>query len=193
MQMIKRALNFLAGLFVGLLAAGLLSLVTSKPQGTPITLLPAPTPAPIKVHVSGAVLRSGVYTLPPESIVKDAIDAAGGPLPEANTDLINLAEPLLDGHKIYLAGSEKDPNSNLTPMHSSNFQSPSEKVNINTASAPELEKLPGIGPALAEKIVGFRRAQGPFLTRDDLLLVSGIGPAKLEVLKDLITVHPMNP
>jgi len=187
MKIATRILMLITGLLLGLLAAGILNLISGKPRGTPVMLLPLPTPSPIQVHVTGAVMEPGVYTLPPVSIVKDAIDAAGGSLPEADLDNINLAAPLLDGQQIFI-GSIQETSSN-TPSATSAISTSSVKMNINTAEAPELENLPGIGPSLAQKIIDYRHEHGPFTSIDDLLNVSGIGPAKLDEIMDLITIR----
>jgi competence protein ComEA len=187
--MLKRAANFLAGRLAGLLAAGLLLLLISSPRGHPISLLPPPTPRPLLVHVTGAVQNPGVYALPPGSIVQNALDAAGGCSPEAVLTGINLAAPLQDGQQI-LVGS-LDASASGTPVPSALPVSPTMagKIDINAASAAELELLPGIGPSLAQKIIEYRERYGPFTKPEDLLRVSGIGPAKLQAIYDLIVVN----
>ncbi len=179
--MLRRSGNFLAGLMVGLLSTGLLLLLSSKPRGQPVQLLPAPTPLPVRVHIAGAVHQPGVYQLPPGSIVEHALAAAGGSLPEADLSAVNLAAPLHDGQQIRLRligeATGADPPSGG-----------GELVAVNLASAAELERLPGIGPVLAKKIVDHREANGPFARAEDLLRVSGIGPSTLSAIRDLIVV-----
>ncbi len=187
MKFATRLLMLIAGLLLGLLAAGILDLISGKPRGNPVTLLPPPSPSPIRIHVIGDVLEPGLYILPPDSIVKDAIHAAGGSLPGADLDTINLAAPLSDGQQIYIASDQKT--SSTPDTSTSSITTPSSKMNINTAKAPELENLPGIGPSLAQKIIEYRQNHGPFLSLEDLLNVSGIGPAKLDQIKDLIIVR----
>jgi competence protein ComEA len=123
-----------------------------------------------------------------EAIISEAIDAAGGPLEGAVLDLVNLAAAVEDGQQIFIP-NELEPS--LEPFLSLPNLAPTttSKININTASAVRLETLPGIGPSLAKKIVEYREAHGPYVKLDDLLNVSGIGPAKLEGIKDLITVR----
>jgi competence protein ComEA len=179
--------NFLAGFMTSLLATGLLILFLSEPRGHPVQLKPVPSPLPLKVHVAGAVLHPGVYELPPQSLVQQAIDAAGGPLESAILDVVNLAAQLENGQQIYIPlKDETQSNPILLPSATVNRQ---KQININTATAPELETLPGIGPSLAQKIVSYRETHGPFLKPDDLLNVAGIGPAKLEQISALITVR----
>lgn len=182
--MLQRSGNFLAGLLVGLLSTGVLLLLTSRPRGQPIQLLPPPTPLPLRVHVSGAVGRPGVYELAQGAIVEQAIEAAGGSLAAADLGSLNLAAPLHDGQQvIVLQPGEAQPTTPAGPPGGGG-----ELVRLNTASAAELEKLPGIGPVLAQKIVEHRQDHGPFSRAEDLLNVSGIGPSILEAIRDLIVV-----
>jgi competence protein ComEA len=186
----------------GLLAAGILFLVASKPRGKPITLQPPPTQAPIFVHVIGAVNQGGIYSLPPDSRVQDAIDAAGGFTLAADPQAINLAAFLQDGEQIVIptqipttslleipitsrSGNQVSiqPSATSAPYENGNL------ININTASQSELETLPGVGPVTAEKIIAYRESNGPFQTIEEIMDVAGIGPVKFEGMKDLITVQ----
>lgn len=175
---------FLTGLFSGLLAAGLVILFLSRPQQHPIRLLPPPTPAPLKVHVTGAVHQPEVYLLPINSILKTALEAAGGQLPEADLDRINLAAPIVDGQQIFIPYQAIDDPSQTASAPDP--ASPEEPIDLNLATQVELEKLPGIGPSLAQKIVEYRLEHGLYLEVDELLNVSGIGPAKLDQIRALI-------
>ncbi|MFC2023587.1 helix-hairpin-helix domain-containing protein [Chloroflexota bacterium] len=184
-------------LFLGLMAAlltGVLLLQLRRPEAaSPITdsLTPAPsaeateTPRPLRVYVSGAVNSPDVYSVPLDSIAKDALLAAGGPTQNADLDRINLAAPLSDGEHVYVPtlGEESPPVRSLSGIPVVG------KININTASSTELEELPGIGPALAQRIVDHRETNGPFVDTEDIVNVSGIGPATYEKLKDLITAR----
>ena len=158
-------------------------LTTSTPPATPAA---TPTPRPLRVYVSGAVHHPDVYTLPPDSIVKDAMLAAGGPAGDADLDRINLAASVADGQQIYVPrqGEGDLPLQPLSGQRSSDF-----RVNINTADAAALETLPGIGPALAQRILDYRQAHGPFLRVEDIMEVSGIGKATFEKLSDQITTE----
>jgi competence protein ComEA len=188
----------------GLLIGGILYLMISPPRGKAIQLLPAPTPAPIQVHVVGAVANPGLYYLPIQSRVKDAIDAAGGLQTNANAYALNLAAQLQDGEQIVIPTQIPTPNPTeiqLNPQTKSNPEQidpfPTENpgsdglININTASQEELETLPGIGPVTAEKIILYRQTNGPFTTIAAILEVSGIGPVKFAGIKDLITVSTL--
>ena len=185
-----RAILFF-GLVLVVLAAVLL-FQALKPSPQPILLStstpePSPqftaTPQPLRVYVSGAVQQPDVYALPPGSIVKDALLAAGGPARDADLDRINLASPLSDGQQIYVPrlGEESVP---VEPP--SRLPASGGKVNINTADVASLETLPGIGPALAQRIVDFRQASGPFERIEDVMEVSGIGPGIFEQIRELI-------
>ncbi|MGD9046750.1 MAG: ComEA family DNA-binding protein [Anaerolineae bacterium] len=185
-------------LFFGLIVLALAALVlfqVLRPSSQPIILststpLPTPdatpTPHPLRVYVSGAVQHPDVYTLPPDSIVKDAMLAAGGPADDADLDRINLASPVADGQQIYVPrqGEGGLPVQPLSGQRSSDF-----RVNINTADAAALETLPGIGPALAQRILDYRQAHGPFVRVEDIMEVSGIGKATFEKLSDQITTE----
>lgn len=188
--MLRRGPPFVAGLLTGLLSTGLLLILTSSPRGQPVRLLPPPTAGPIRVHVAGAVAEPGVYSLPRGSIVADAVQAAGGPIYGAAMDAVNLAEALDDGVRVYLpkleqAGTEPAEGiSALVPDPATSL-----RLDLNAATAPELDRLPGIGPALATNIIEYRQLHGPFSEVDDLLQVPGIGPAKLEAIRDLVEVN----
>ena len=154
----------------------------------------------VVVHVTGAVIRPGVVTLGEGSRVNDAIGAAGGVSPDADTQQLNLARVLTDGEQIrvprigeVLPDPAPQPGAVVTPGTGTAPGKPgagsaSGMVNINTASASDLEKLPGIGPALAQRIVEYRESHGPFASVDALTDVPGIGKAKLEALREQATV-----
>lgn len=152
---------------------------------------PTPTPGNLRVYVSGAVKQPDVYVLKPDSIVKDALLAAGGAAPDADLDRINLAQTLVDGLQIYVPrrGEENPPVPLVTqptgPLRSQ--QLTGGKVNVNAADAAELETLPGIGPVTAQHIVEYRQAHGPFSTIEEIMEVSGIGPSTYEKIQALIT------
>ena len=169
----------LIGALIVILGVGIAVLVTSPPRGEPIALA---DPAPLRVHVAGEVQRPGVYELPFGSIVQHAIDAAGGFGGSASQERINLAAPLIDGQQVYVPQFSEPIPQSINPGGSN------DPIAINTATAPELERLPGIGPVLAQRIVEYREQFGPFQRVEDLLEVEGIGPSKLEGLQDHILV-----
>lgn len=137
------------------------------------------------MHVAGAVVRPGVVRLWAGARVEDAVEAVGGPVVGADLDALNLAALCLDGSRIYVPrlGEVVDTG---TPLD--NSSGPVLRVNINTASSADLDALPGIGPSLARAIVQHRDLHGPFRTLDALLAVPGVGPSKLEQLRNLVTV-----
>jgi competence protein ComEA len=141
----------------------------------------------VVVDVAGAVLTPGVHHLEAGARVVDAVDAAGGLAPDADAARVNLAALLVDGQQVYVARVGEVP---PVAAHSGGASAtgPAPPVDLNTASASELEELPGIGPTTAEAIVDHRERNGPFSSVDDLLDVRGIGDAKLEQLRDRVTV-----
>lgn len=180
----------------GLIAASILYWISIPPRGEPIQLLPVPTQSPYEIYVTGAVLQPGVYALPPGSRVKDAIQSAGGMLKEADQEAINLAALLVDGDRIRVP-TQKAPTptpSRTQPPAASSVTPPplatAGPVDINTATVEELDTLPGIGPALASRIIAYRQVYGSFKTIQDLLKVGGIGPSVFSNIKDRITVGP---
>jgi competence protein ComEA len=171
------------GVLIGLVLGGVLWIVARSPRGNSVALLPPPTPAPLVVDVAGAVPRPGVYELPTGSRVKDAVDAAGGFLAEADRTGLNLAAPLEDGQQLqipFLAGAE--------PVGASRVEESAalDLIDINTADAETLATLPGIGPTLAQRIIEYRETYGDFYYIEDIMSVSGIGPDTFENIKDLI-------
>ncbi len=195
----KNALYVLLGVMAGFVLAGALVFVSRAPTGEPIILQPAPTKAPLAVHVVGAVPRPGLYELAEGARIQDAIDAAGGMLAEANVDALNLAALLEDGQQLVIpyrdgsapiAGATEDPTLNLP---SSATEEPTDNsgvdlVNLNTATLEELIALPSIGPTTAQKIIDYRDLNGGFSTIEEIMNVSGVLLSTFEEIKDLITV-----
>lgn len=127
----------------------------------------------VLVHVTGDVRNPGVVRLPAGSRVIDAVEAAGGLRPRARVS-VNLARVLVDGEQIVVGASPAAPTD--------------ARMSINSASASELEALPGVGPVLAQRIVEYRNAHGPFASMRDLLQVPGIGDSKYAELADAATL-----
>lgn len=150
--------------------------------------------ATVVVHVGGAVREPGVREVPEGSRVQDAVDAAGGFAEGAAADALNLARVLVDGEQVMVPTVEElqappQPQADSGGSASSGSAGTGGgKVNINTASAEELDVLPGVGPSTAAKIVADREANGPFSTIEDLKRVSGIGDKKYAELADSICV-----
>ncbi|MEW5865460.1 MAG: helix-hairpin-helix domain-containing protein [Bacillota bacterium] len=157
----------------------------------------------ITVHVCGAVAKPGVYALPSGSRVADAVMIAGGLTGNASPESVNMASMLVDSTQVYVPakdlprpGQAKAPTAvGVDAAHAPGQAPPASaarttgKVNINTATAAELEMLPGIGPALALRILEFRNVNGKFERPEQLMDVSGIGPKKYAALKDLVTIY----
>lgn len=159
--------------------------------GTSSTAAASPTapPATVAVHVAGAVARPGVLWLPEGSRVVDAIAAAGGAAADADTDRINLAAPLADGAWIHVPRvGEPTPSPPAGASGATAGEGSTGPIDLNTASAEQLETLPGVGPATAAAIVEHRNAHGPFPSVDALADVPGIGAAKLARLRPLVRV-----
>lgn len=162
------------------------------------TSSPAPTatPQPLRVYISGAVHHPDVYSLPPDSIVRDLVQMAGDFSGDAAADAVNLALPLADGMHVHIpaqdeVGAPPVISAPLLPVNSLDAAGAATGgvlININTATLEELDTLPGIGPSTAQKIIDHRTSNGPFPTIEAILDVSGIGPAKYEQIKALITV-----
>jgi competence protein ComEA len=184
--------RYLAGYMVlaALLATIVFMVVARRPPGQSVVLPDPSTPAPLRVHVVGAVMAPGVYALPPGSIAQDAVDAAGGPTREANLQGLNLAALLRDGEQVNVPALAAAAGTNPPVGGAAPTPGPgsSTLINVNTASAAELESLPKIGPALAQRIVDYRTSHGAFVTLDDLLNVDGIGPATLDTIRDFVTL-----
>jgi competence protein ComEA len=155
---------------------------------------PTATAGPIRVFVNGQVIQPDVYALPPGSIAQEAITAAGGFRPEADTAVVNLAQPLQDGMQIYVpAEGEVIAVEVATPVAGKvvagvTAVNSNGLININTAMEAELDLLPGIGPSTAQKIIEHRETNGPFATIEAIMDVAGIGEAKFEAIQALITV-----
>jgi competence protein ComEA len=161
----------------------------------PATTSPAHADAPVVVHVAGAVVVPGLYELAGGARVADAIEAARGATPEADLDRLNLAQPLVDGSRVYVPrAGETDPPEVLVPgSPPGSVPSPegtvvAGPVDLNTATLEQLDELPGVGPTTAQAIIDHREQNGPFRSVDELLDVRGIGDAKLAQLRPLVTV-----
>nr|MBN1228602.1 ComEA family DNA-binding protein [Anaerolineae bacterium] len=162
------------------------SIIVQPPQPT-LTPQPTATPGPITIYVSGAVMFVDVYELPPGSIVRDAVEAAGGVLPDADIDRINMARSLEDEEHIYVPHIGEEP-APIAESTSGSALEPDYPININTAGLEELDLLPGVGPVIAQRIIEYRETYGPFPDIESIQNVNGIGPATFDDIKDLIAV-----
>ena len=151
---------------------------------------PSPPPTLLIVDVTGWVRHPGVYEFTDGERIIDAIDAAGGARPGAVLEALNLAAPLADGTQILVPREGEAPapvGTGGVPVAGSGGVV-GGLMNVNTATATELEALPGIGEVIAQRVVDYRTANGPFTSVDQLADVSGIGDAILESIRELVTV-----
>lgn len=178
-----------------------LDIERAMPDAVPLSLPPpsaaaagvAATGTPgggeIVVHVAGAVVAPKVVTLPADARVADAVAAAGGLAADADGGAVNLAEPLRDGVQVFVPRlGEVAAGGVRGGAAAGTGEQPAEPVDLNQATAAELDALPGVGPATAAAIVEHRTRNGPFTSVDDLDAVPGIGTTRLERLRDLVTV-----
>jgi len=181
----------------------------TTPPSTPATPHEAAAPmiaSRIYVDVAGAVRRPSLYALAPGSRVMQAIVAAGGPAAGADLDAINLAQKIADGDKIYVpkraaTATASEPPSDTTPpptraaktgstSHSGKIMADSgQQIALNTAAAEELERLPGVGPAMAARILAYRAQAGSFGKLEDLMQVTGIGPKKFAKIAPFVKLN----
>jgi competence protein ComEA len=205
-------LSYLLMFFLGIIVGAGGVTLTGRVQPAQIVIQPpAPTaqpnptatPGPLRVFINGAVVSPAVYELAQDGIVQHAIEQAGGFTEEADTAVVNLALPLQDGMQIYVPTVDETAEQTQTVISSPAVRTEGvvldlvdetaaaaegEIVNINTADVTQLDALPGIGPSTAEKIMEYRDTNGPFATIDEIMSVSGIGPAKFEQIQSFITV-----
>jgi competence protein ComEA len=163
---------------------------SSLGKGETLTIAKSPTasdvPKDIKspkifVHVAGSVKSPGIYKLDSGTRVFDAVLAAGGFTAKANQASVNMARALNDGEQLLVSSQQVGGQTIESPMSSS-------LISLNQASAAQLEELPGVGPALAGRMIDWRTANGGFKAKEDLLNVAGIGDKLFASVKDLVTL-----
>ena len=155
----------------------------------------------VTAHAAGQVAAPGVYSVPAGARVADLVTAAGGLLPEADIDRLNLAARVVDGTRVYIPrkgetppaeAAAGDPGAGAGATGAAGGGGPagvaSGPVDLNTATAAQLDTLPGVGPATAAAILTYRTRHGRFKSVTELLEVPGIGPAKLEAIRPLVVV-----
>jgi len=155
-----------------------------------LVALPTATPQPVRVYVSGAVAQPGVVTLSAGSLLADALEVVGGAAADADLDGVNLAAPLADNQHVIVPRRTATPQPVVEVATPVSLAPAVALVNINTASAAELETLPHIGPAMAQRIIAYREAHGPFERIEDIQNVEGIGEIRYKDLAPLIAVAP---
>jgi competence protein ComEA len=184
-----------SGSVVGVLIFAIL-IIWRGARGETIVLevQPVGDPSMVRVYVGGEVVTPGLVTLPRGSRVVDAIEAAGGATANGDLSGFGLAAPLEDADQIIVPSTRRI--STTTPDReftdggrpTSARAQPTELVNINTASQTELERLPGIGPALANRIIAHRNAHGPYQSIDELESIDGISQRMVDELRRLVTI-----
>ena len=169
-----------------------------------------PTPLTVRIHVAGAVVRPGVYTVSSSARVVDAVKAAGGATSRADLERINLAQTIIDTEQVFVPfRSSRTTKITVAPrLRPSRTTVPGSAptvpgalpivgvptttvtplINLNSATADQLDTLPGVGPSTAKAIISYRNRKGPFGKVEDLLNVPGIGPSKVAALRDQVTV-----
>lgn len=178
------------GVVCGLLAAGLVLLVSRTPRGDPIKLYPSSSPEPLMVHVAGEVHQPGVYTLPYGARIIEAVEAAAGFTEQADTDAVNQAAILQDGQKVFIPSKPTVPASSSGNDASTAPTELAYPIDLNLADQAALESLPGIGPVTAQAILKYRTEHGQFASIEEIENVPGIGPVTFENIRDLIMVYP---
>lgn len=154
----------------------------------------------IVIHITGAVQKTGILILQKGARIADAIDASGGPTESADLDEVNLAYVLQDGQKVYIPSKGNkaklegkayitSESGNNVIVQEVNEKGGNKKVNINTATQSELENLPGVGEAIASRIIEYRQQNGKFSKVEDLQNVKGIGDAKFNNMKEYVMVQ----
>ncbi len=203
-NLVVNVIVFILGITVGMAIVTLMKgarptpivIVPPEPSATPI---PTVTPGPMQIFVNGAVAAPDIYALPPGSRVEEAIHASGGFTAQANTAVINLAQPLQDGMQVYVPAQGEEVvalpgvvgviEENAPVDVASRTGAGIELlIDINSATADELESLPGVGPSTAQKIIDFREANGSFAAIEAIMQVPGIGEGKFNEMQAFISI-----
>ena len=172
----------------------------SSPPSAPGSVAAGPAPtteAGLVAQAAGAVVSPGIYRLAPGARVADLVASAGGPTPEADLDAVALAARLTDGQRVYVPRRGEVGNGSAGGDAAGSGDgvaappttpTPDAPLDLNLATAEQLDLLPGVGPATAAAIVAYRNKHGPFRAVEELLEVRGIGAAKLDAVRDLVRV-----
>ena len=207
--MFERFRFIILGAVLIAVGGGVIAVLTYRAAPVDITIVPPPptdmptptaTPAPLKVYVTGAVVNPGaVYELPLGSRILDAIQAAGGTQPDADTSQLNMAQVLTDGEQVNVLAIKPTGIATATkPGATATLAKPtaiptlgpasaSDPVHINSGDLTEVERLPRVGPVLGQAIIDYRTKHGPFKTMANLDRVPGVGPATLKAWDGLIS------
>jgi len=167
-------------------------------DGGPSVISSTTEQARIFVQVAGAVNRPGVYEMAPDSRVFQAVQRAGGLAPDADAEAVTLAARVSDGCRVYIPRQGEAPAGAVVPVEGQAGAAegsawgadtgPDGLISINSAGLDQLDALPGIGPSIAQDIITYREANGPFTSIEQLTDVPGIGPSKLEQVRPFITL-----
>lgn len=199
MELGQRYRGYITLTLVCAIAFGSYLLYERRPRPEAIEIIeptvgPTATEASIQVHVAGAVRDPGVHALPPHCRLIDALEAAGGLTDDADREQLNLADYVWDGQRVFVPRVGTPPPPSPTPGRAQSTEAePGDRgsgpININTASAADLETLPGIGPVYAQRIIAYREANGPFSDPAQIMQIEGIGRTRYERIEDKITVQ----
>jgi competence protein ComEA len=191
MDMLGRYRAVLAAAILGIVMVGVALVFVRRPEPPRVVVQQLPTrmpaaspqvPAVLMVHVSGEVIAPGVYQLSVGSRIDDALRAAGGPTGAGDIHRLNLAARVADGQQIVVPR-------HVDPLLAGQAQAPSpapSRVNLNTASVAELDRLPGVGPVTAQRIVAYREQHGPFASAEQLRTAKLVNASTYEKIKDLV-------
>jgi competence protein ComEA len=187
------------GLVVAALVAGIavvyaLYQAFDERSAPPIVIEDAAATLPVVVEMRGEIEAPGVYELAPGARLQDALAAAGGLTEEADLSTVNLARRLRDGELIVILALPVPGNTPMLPLpdagDAAEVEESRARININAATAEELEALPGVGEVIATRIVTYREQNGPFRSVDDLIHVEGIADRAIDDMRELVTTGP---
>lgn len=191
MPMFKKSMLILAVIVIAALGGtvyGLYGKESAVPLSAGENTTEMQTANSITVYVTGAVNKPSVVSLAEGSRVVDAVNACGGLLPTADSEKINMAQELKDGGQVRVPEKIAAANDSKAAGNGNAAKNDSGLININTADETALDTLPGIGPAMAKRIIEYRQNEGAFQSIEDIKNVKGIGEAKFNKMKDKICI-----
>jgi competence protein ComEA len=185
-RLLAAALVLVAGLVLLVRHHGAAGAGAAAPSVAPVRRARPTAVRQVVVDVVGAVEKPGLYRLREGSRIADAVALAGGATGEAQLAAVNLAAPLADGEQVVVPARGAAVAAAVGASSAAPGASPTAPLDLNTATAEQLDALPGVGPATAQKILDYRQAHGPFHSVDELDAVPGIGPGRIAQLKGLV-------